>query len=119
MSSTNQSACKSDFYSSPFDKLESQLGPLLQKANYESRSMPSPDQRFIQQICRTPFLSTSTKKLNLLARMIQRKTLQEAMLQMMFSKKRHAREVLWALQAGANIARDEQGANVDLLKIGK
>ncbi|KAK4151294.1 ribosomal protein L22/L17 [Chaetomidium leptoderma] len=50
----------------------------------------------------SPFLPTSTKKLVMLARQIQGKTVSEALVQMRFSKKKMAQEVRYQLE----IARD-------------
>jgi hypothetical protein len=63
-------------------------------------------------------LPTSVKKLDLLAKLIDKKPLQEAMLQLMFSKRRHANEVLWALQSGAKIGRDIQHMDPSRMIVG-
>ncbi|CAK7268705.1 39S ribosomal protein L22, mitochondrial [Sporothrix epigloea] len=54
-------------------------------------------------------IPTSTKKLVHLARQISGKTLEEALVQMKFSKKKMAKEVLWHLEEARDMAVVERG----------
>ncbi len=54
-------------------------------------------------------LATSTKKLMHLARQIAGKTLDEALVQMRFSRKKMAKEVLWHLEEARDVAIVERG----------
>jgi ribosomal protein L22 len=64
--------------------------------------------RWKEQICKTPMIPISTKKLNYLATMIKGLDLDVAIKQMMFLPRDPAKEVLWALKEGANIAKNVQ-----------
>ncbi|KAM0277310.1 hypothetical protein ACHAQH_005901 [Verticillium albo-atrum] len=58
---------------------------------------------------KSPFLETSTKKLVMLARQIQGKTLQDALTQMTYSKKKMAREVKFHLEEARDFAVVSRG----------
>lgn len=60
-------------------------------------------------ISRSMWLPTSTKKLVHLARQVSGKSLEEARIQMKFSKKKFAKEVLYELNAARDIAVVERG----------
>lgn len=62
-----------------------------------------------QYTSRSPWLPTSTKKLVHLARQIQGKTLEEALVQMRFSKKKYAQEVKYQLELARDFAIVERG----------
>lgn len=71
-----------------------------------------------QSLSRSPFFKTSVKKLGMLARQIQGKTVDEALLQMRFSKKGVARELKQFLEHARNEAVAKRGmglANVPQL----
>ncbi|KAL2756091.1 hypothetical protein ACRALDRAFT_1081907 [Sodiomyces alcalophilus JCM 7366] len=58
---------------------------------------------------RSPFLETSVKKLVMLARQIQGKTLEDALVQMQYSKKKMAAEVKFHLEEARDIAIVSRG----------
>ncbi|EFX03135.1 mitochondrial large ribosomal subunit [Grosmannia clavigera kw1407] len=60
-------------------------------------------------------LATSTKKLTFLARQIAGKTLEDALVQMRFSKKKMARDVLWHLEEARDTAIVERGMGLGLV----
>ncbi|KAF3355859.1 hypothetical protein VD0004_g3812 [Verticillium dahliae] len=62
-----------------------------------------------QMTHKSPFLETSTKKLVMLARQIQGKTLQDALTQMTYSKKKMAREVKFQLEEARDFAVVSRG----------
>ncbi|KAM0333988.1 hypothetical protein ACHAQA_001008 [Verticillium albo-atrum] len=62
-----------------------------------------------QMTHKSPFLETSTKKLVMLARQIQGKTLQDALLQMTYSKKKMATEVKFHLEEARDFAIVSRG----------
>ena len=57
--------------------------------------------------------------MNLLAKLIDGKDVEEAMVQLMFCKKRHANQVLWAIHTGTRIARDIQKMNPKKMYVGE
>ncbi|CAK7200845.1 39S ribosomal protein L22, mitochondrial [Sporothrix eucalyptigena] len=61
-------------------------------------------------------IPTSTKKLVHLARQISGKTLEDALVQMRFSKKKMAKEVLWHLEEARDMAVVERGMGLDHLQ---
>lgn len=62
-----------------------------------------------EQESRSSWLATSTKKLVHLARQVSGKTLEDAMIQMRFSKKKYAKEVLYELKLARDKAVVERG----------
>ncbi|KAK4244863.1 ribosomal protein L22/L17 [Corynascus novoguineensis] len=62
-----------------------------------------------QLTSKSPFLATSTKKLVHLARQIKGKTVEEALVQMRFSKKKFAQEVKYQLELARDLAVAERG----------
>ncbi|KAJ1331991.1 Ribosomal protein L22p/L17e [Microdochium nivale] len=66
-------------------------------------------QRERQVVSQSPPLPTSTKKLTMLARQIVGKTVDEAITQMKFSKKKAAREVRYELERARDLAVVERG----------
>lgn len=62
-----------------------------------------------QLLHKSPLLETSTKKLVMLARQIQGKTLEDAMLQMTYSKKKMAKEIKVQLEEARDLAVVSRG----------
>jgi ribosomal protein L22 len=62
-----------------------------------------------QLLSKSPFLPTSQKKLVMLARQIQGKTVEDALVQMRYSKKKMAREVALQLKMARDLAIVERG----------
>ncbi|KAK0644283.1 ribosomal protein L22/L17 [Cercophora newfieldiana] len=58
---------------------------------------------------KSPFLATSVKKLVMLARQVQGKTLEDALVQMRYSKKKMAKEVRIQLELARDLAIAERG----------
>ncbi|KAI3630892.1 hypothetical protein MIR68_012327 [Amoeboaphelidium protococcarum] len=73
--------------------------------------VPNVRARFREQICKTPVLFTSTKKLNLLADLIKGMDVEQAILQLIFTPKGYTAEILWALREGCRIIQDVQRAD--------
>ncbi|KAL2178420.1 mitochondrial 54S ribosomal protein uL22m [Thermothelomyces heterothallicus CBS 202.75] len=69
-----------------------------------------------QLTSKSPWLATSTKKLVHLARQIQGKTLEDALVQMRFSKKKYAQEVKYQLELARDIAIVERGMGLGSAK---
>ncbi|KAL2162539.1 hypothetical protein VTH06DRAFT_7453 [Thermothelomyces fergusii] len=69
-----------------------------------------------QYTSKSPWLATSTKKLVHLARQIQGKTLEEALAQMRFSKKKYAQEVKYQLELARDMAIVERGMGLGAAK---
>lgn len=65
--------------------------------------------KYREQVCRTPLVEVSQKKLNLLANLIKGLDVDKAMVQLMFTQKGYTQEILWALKEGSRIAKDIQG----------
>lgn len=60
-------------------------------------------------LSKSPWMATSTKKLVHLARQVSGKTLEDALIQMKFSKKKYAKEVLYELKLARDKAVVERG----------
>ncbi|KAK4120079.1 ribosomal protein L22 [Parathielavia appendiculata] len=69
-----------------------------------------------QLTSRSPWLATSTKKLVKLAHQIQGKTVEEALVQMRFSKKKMAQEVRYQLEVARDLAIVERGMGLGATK---
>ena len=89
----------------------SPFGNIIQeeiKKYEETVVLPNTRGEYREQVCRTPMMKVSTKRLNMIGHLIKGLDVEDAMLQLMFLKRDHCEEVLWAIQEGCKIAKEIQ-----------
>ena len=74
----------------------------------DSNRIPNTRGKYREQVCRTPIIPISTKKLNLVAQLLSGMEVERAMLQLMFMPLGHTKEILWAIKEGCSIAEKIQ-----------
>lgn len=81
-------------------------------------NLPNTRGEFREQLCRTPLLPVSTKKLNMVAQLLKGMDVKQAMLQLMFMPLGHTKEILWSIKEGCEIAQKYQRVDPSKFYVG-